>query len=73
GYQIPKGIRTASCLAGLTGCIMTIIVGFEPPPDVVIQNKLQYALTIGAGFVLMILPVLLLFAYQRKQKTRWTA
>lgn len=66
GYQIPKGFRTLSCLAGLSGCVMTIIVGFQPPPEVVIQSKLHYALMIGSGFALMILPVFFLFAYQKR-------
>lgn len=67
GYQIPKGFRTISCLAGLTGCLITIVVGFEPPPGIVIQSKLQYSLLIGAGFTLLVLPVLLLFRYQKKR------
>ncbi len=65
-FQIPKGLRTLSCFAGIAGCAMTIIVGFQPPPDVAIQSKLQYILTIGAGFFLMVLPVCFLFMYQRK-------
>lgn len=69
-YQIPKGLRTLSCLAGLTGCAMTIIVGFEPPPNVVIESKFYYALTIGLGFALLILPVLLLFAYASSRTRR---
>ncbi|MBX7065679.1 MAG: APC family permease [Parachlamydiales bacterium] len=66
-YRIPRGLRTISCLAGLFGCVMTIIVGFEPPPGYVIESKLQYMLTIGLGFALLILPVLFLFAYQKKR------
>jgi amino acid transporter len=66
GYQIPKGLRTISCLAGLTGCLITIIVGFEPPPGVLIQSKWQYALLIGAGFTVLVLPVFLLYNYQKK-------
>ena len=27
-YQVPKGIRTLSCLAGLISCLSTIVVGF---------------------------------------------
>ncbi len=67
-FQIPKGMRTLSCLMGLFGCMMTIFVGFQPPPDVVIQSKLKYALAIGSGFGLLVLPVFLLFAYQKRKK-----
>jgi amino acid transporter len=69
-YQIPFGMRTLSCLAGLGGCILTIIVGFQPSPDVVIQNKLEYALIIGLGFVILVAPVLLLWAYQKRQQQK---
>lgn len=67
-FQIPKGLRTLSCVMGVSGCLMTIVVGFQPPPDVVIQSKLQYGLTIGAGFVLLVSPIFLLFAYQKRRK-----
>lgn len=66
-YQIPKGMRTLSCVAGLMGCLLTIVVGFQPSPDVVIENKMAYAGVIGAGFCLLIAPVFLLWAYQKKQ------
>ncbi len=66
-YQIPFGMRTVSCFAGLAGCIITIIVGFQPSPDVVIQNKLQYAMIIGLGFVILVAPVFLLWSYQKRK------
>jgi len=65
-YQIPRGIRTVSCLAGLIGCTITIIVGFQPSPDVIIQNKLYYAGTIALGFILLISPVSFLWFYQKR-------
>lgn len=68
-YQIPLGMRTLSCLAGLTGSIITIIVGFQPSPDVIIQNKLSYAAMIGLGFLILVAPVLGLWAYQRHRAT----
>jgi amino acid transporter len=66
-YQIPFGMRTHSCLAGLAGCVITIIVGFQPAPDVVIQSKLQYAMIIGLGFVVLVAPVFLLWAYHNRR------
>lgn len=67
-YQIPLGIRTVSCIAGLVGCIVTIIVGFQPSPDMIIDNKLHYAGMIAIGFILLISPVTLLWLYQKKQE-----
>lgn len=66
-YQIPYGIRTLACFAGLTGCVMTIIVGFQPSPDIVIESKFQYAMMIGLGFLILVAPVLLLWMYQKRQ------
>ena len=65
-YQIPKGLRTLSCVSGLLGSCATIYVGFQPPPDVLIHSKLEYGCWIGCGFLLMTLPVLFLFAYQKR-------
>jgi glutamate:GABA antiporter len=67
GYRIPMGIRTVSCIAGLVACVMTIIVGFQPAPGTVIESKINYSMKVIAGFLLMLLPVLLLWQYQRKQ------
>jgi amino acid transporter len=70
GYQIPSGLRTASCLTGLAACATTIIVGFQPAPGTLIESKTNYGLTILVGFFLMLLPVLVLWYYQVKQKAR---
>ena len=70
GYKIPRGIRTISCLAGLSACVITLIVGFQPAPDAVIENKLNYALMITVGFGLMIAPVLFFWRYQSRQIER---
>ncbi len=68
-YKIPRGTRTLSFLAGLGACLTTIIVGFQPSPDVVITNKTGYSLLIAAGFSLMIGPVFLLWKYQKKNNS----
>lgn len=67
GYKIPLGLRTISCLAGLCASIMTIFIGFQPAPGTVIESKLTYTFTIALGFTLMLLPVLLLWRYQKRQ------
>jgi amino acid transporter len=66
-YQIPRGMRTVSCIAGLTGCMLTIIVGFQPSPGVVIQSPLHYAMAIGLGFFFLVAPVFGLWAYQKRK------
>lgn len=68
GYQVPKGIRTASCLSGLVGCVMTIVVGFQPAPDAGLENKFTYALLIGLSLVLTVTPVFFLWMYQRRKQ-----
>jgi amino acid transporter len=68
GYKIPKGFRVASCIAGLASCVITIIVGFQPVPGVVIENKGHYILMIVVGFSLMLVPVAFLWSYQKKRK-----
>jgi hypothetical protein len=66
GYQIPRGIRTASCLAGLVACALTILVGFLPPPGAELGSQWKYGLMIGSGFCLMAAPVLWLWSYRKK-------
>lgn len=66
GYQIARGLRTVLCMAGLIGCLLTIVVGFQPSPDVVIENRFQYGLMIGLGFLFLISPVFFLWTYQAR-------
>lgn len=66
-YQIPRGIRTISCLTGLFACLITILIGFRPAPDIIIESQLNYNLMIIAGFSLMLTPVILLRKYQKKR------
>ncbi|NNM44069.1 MAG: amino acid permease [Chlamydiae bacterium] len=66
-YRIPHGVRTISCLAGLCACAITIIIGFQLPSNMVIENKITYVLMIVGGFSLMILPVTFFWLYQKKR------
>ncbi len=68
-YQIPKGIRTISCFAGLFACAITIIIGLQPPSDMVIASKINYALMVIGGFSILLLPAMLLCFYQKKRKS----
>ncbi len=67
-YRIPKGFRRLTCLLGLFGCGLTIIVGYFPPQDIQVGGGLRYGLLIAGGNLLLILPALLLCLY-RKRKT----
>lgn len=55
-------------LLGLFGCIVTIIVGFFPPDNIVIERRSQYALMIAIGNLAMIAPVLLFYWYKSRKK-----
>ncbi|EKE08169.1 MAG: amino acid antiporter, partial [uncultured bacterium] len=63
-YQIPKGLRRLSCVFGLFGCLLTIVVGFFLPSDIN-MNGLRYALYIGIGNVVLIAPVFSLMKYKK--------
>lgn len=65
-YRIPKGIRRATCLLGLFGCILTIVIGFELPDGIDFQSAWAYAKLIAWGNLLMIAPVLFLWIYQKR-------
>ncbi len=67
GYQIPFGLRTICCLAGLAACIITILVGFQPAPGVVITDQASYVLTIVVGFLFLLSPVPFFWQYRSRQ------
>ncbi len=66
-YRIPQVLRIVSCVIGLLGCVITIVVGFQPAPEVAVRSQLLYSCTVMTGFIVMIAPVPLLWIYQRKK------
>ncbi len=66
-YQIPRGIRTVSCLLGLVGCVLTIVIGFEPASGAPIESRLYYAGMIALGLISMLVPVPFLWLYQKRR------
>lgn len=69
-YRIPNGLRTLSCCLGLFGCVITIIIGFQPSSiEEMSYSKLGYAGFVAAGFVLMLAPVPYLWMYKQKHTT----
>lgn len=70
GFVIPgKKIGLWSvCLLGLTGCIVTMIVGFFPPEGINVGSLLRFELLQVAGIMGMILPVLYFWMYQARHR-----
>jgi amino acid transporter len=68
GYQIPRNIRFMSCFAGICACLMTIVIGFQPPSEMPIENRINYVFMIIVGFGLMTAPVAFFWRYQKKQE-----
>jgi len=66
-YRMPKGIRTITCLTGLFGCVLTIVIGFDPPSSVDFGGAFYYARLIAFGNLITIAPVALLWIYQKKR------
>ncbi len=55
------------CLLGLSGCILTEIVGFIPPDGINVGSLSHYEAIFISGMLLMILPVLGCYSYKNKK------
>jgi len=66
-YQIPFGLRTISCIAGLSACLLTIFVVFQPSPEAIDYSSLRYAGLIAIGLIAMVAPVVILWIYKEKK------
>lgn len=58
------------CCLGLTGCFITLFVGFIPPTGINIGSKFFYEMIFCSGMVIMILPSLFFFIYQARTPTK---
>lgn len=67
GFRIPRGLRTLCCLAGLTACLLTLLIGFLPPTGTVVASTPLYIMLIAGGFLLMLLPALACWSYKKRQ------
>lgn len=69
-YQIPGkkiGLWT-TCFLGISGCGLTIVVSFFPPPHLTI-SLFRYSMLVCLGNILMIAPIFLFYFYRgRKNK-----
>lgn len=75
GFKIPGGKlgTILVCSIGLLGCIVTLLVGFLPPPNIDVGGQWHYFLTFSSGILLLILPVLFFYAfkaYHQNSKTK---
>jgi amino acid transporter len=55
---------------GIFGCLLTIIVGFFPPPTIEIESISRYAFMFLIGNLSMISPVILFYLYKKRGKEK---
>lgn len=69
-FQVPFGKFGfyLACTLGIIGTLITIVVGFVPPPGIPIASPLKYALMIACGNIILICPVFYLFYLKKKQR-----
>lgn len=74
-FMIPGGKlgMWATCLLGLFGCCITLVVGFFPPSNIDVGTPLHYELMFTGGLILMIAPVSLAFLYKNRKQflSKW--
>ncbi|STY25632.1 amino acid antiporter [Legionella taurinensis] len=67
-FKIPLGRfgYYLTCLLGLTGCVITLIIGFIPPEsNMDMGDASHYRLVFACGIVLMIIPAFFLYLRRR--------
>ncbi|MDF2940140.1 MAG: gadC [Gammaproteobacteria bacterium] len=69
GFSIPgkKCGMWITCLLGLFGCAVTLIVGFIPPSGIDVGGFWHYEIIFIAGMLAMIVPVLGFYYYHSKE------
>jgi amino acid transporter len=67
GFAIPgKKLGTwFTCLLGLSGCVMTLVVGFIPPSGIDVGGFWHYEMVFSLGMLAMVVPVTGFYIYQR--------
>lgn len=54
-----------TCLFGIVGCTITIVVGFFPPSGINVGGPIHYEMMFVSGILLMLIPVLFFYGYRR--------
>lgn len=67
---IPRGVRGILCGLGLFSCLVTMILGFQPAPGIIIESQTSYIFTIAAGFLLLLFPVWFCWKWREKKGER---
>lgn len=69
-FRIPgKGIGFwLVCLLGLSGCIVTLFIGFIPPTNLNIGSGLYYQVIFCSGMLGMLLPLFFFYQYANRKK-----
>lgn len=71
-FRIPGGRFGIwlTCLLGIFGCVVTLVVSFFPPADIKVPG-MKYALLMSLGNLVMLVPVFLFYLYRgRKNKPK---
>lgn len=56
------------CLLGLTGCLITLLIGFIPPANINVGGKFYYEILFCTGMIAMIVPIGFFYWYQAQTK-----
>ncbi len=69
-FMIPGGKpgMWATCLLGLFGCCITLIVGFFPPGNIDVGSAFHYEMMFTGGLILMVAPVSLAYLYKYRDR-----
>lgn len=59
----------ATCILGLLGCFVTLLVGFIPPTQFNVGGPIYYETLFTIGLISMIVPVFGFYRYQAKNKS----
>ncbi len=72
-FSVPGGRigYYATCVLGLVGCLISLVVGFFPPEESLdMGGTLQFRLIFACGIMLMMLPAGLLYLYRQKRLSK---
>ncbi|MEN9654134.1 MAG: hypothetical protein RL235_246, partial [Chlamydiota bacterium] len=67
-YMMPRWLRSSAMVAGVSGCVTTIVVGMLPPQGVDVGGSVRYMIYIAGGMCVMISPVALILWKKRKER-----
>ncbi|MDF1683572.1 MAG: APC family permease [Legionellaceae bacterium] len=69
-FSVPGGRigYYATCVLGLVGCLISLVVGFFPPEESLdMGGTLQFRFIFAGGIILMMLPAGILYLYRQKR------